>query len=151
MASFNKVILMGNLTRDPELRYTASGQAVASIGLAVNRVYKTSSGEKREDTCFVDCTAWARSAEIICEYKRKGDPLLVEGRLQYDTWEDRDTGKTRSKLKVVIENFQFISRGSGGAGGGGGRSYGGSDRGGAQPSGRDEGGMEPLSDDDIPF
>jgi len=146
MASYNKVILLGNLTRDPELRYIASGQAVATIGLAVNRTYKTSSGEKREETCFVDCTAWARTAEIICEYKRKGDPLLIEGRLKYDTWEDRDSGKTRSKLKVVIENFQFLNR----SGADGGRSYDGPSRGGAQPSGRDEG-MEPMSDDDIPF
>jgi single-strand DNA-binding protein len=139
MASYNKVILVGNLTRDPELRYIASGQAVAKLGLAVNRKYKTKEGEQREETTFVDCTAWARAAEIICEYVKKGDPILIEGRLQYRTWEDKETGAKRSKLDVVIENFQFLSRGPGGRK---------PDAEGSTPQG-DE--MEPLSDDDIPF
>lgn len=139
MASYNKVILMGNLTRDPELRYTAQGTAVAKLGLAVNRVYKTSSGEKQEETTFVDCTAWARAAEVLCEYKRKGDPLLIDGRLQYSTWEDKETGQKRSKLEVVIENFQFIGRGDGSGGSG------------PRPGGGGGGEMEPLADDDIPF
>lgn len=144
MASYNKVILMGNLTRDPELRYTATGTAVAKLGLAVNRRYKTSAGEQREETTFVDCTAWARAAEVLCEYKRKGDPLLIDGRLQYSTWEDRETGQKRSKLEVVIENFQFLSR-AGSADSGG---YGGGSR---PASGGRSDDMEPLADDDIPF
>jgi len=139
MASFNKVILIGNLTRDPELRYTANGQAVASVGLAVSRKFKTKEGEQREDTAFVDCTAWARAAEIICEYKHKGDPILIEGRLHYHTWEDKETGAKRSKLDVVIENFQFLSRAPVGQR---------PDAEDSTPKG-DE--MEPLSDDDIPF
>lgn len=139
MANFNKVILLGNLTRDPELRYTASGQAVATVGLAVSRKFKTKEGEQREDTAFVDCTAWARAAEIICEYKHKGDPILIEGRLQYRTWEDKETGAKRSKLDVVIENFQFLSRGPGGQR---------PDAEGSSAKGEE---MEPLSDDDIPF
>src|SRR4030042_586202 len=114
MANYNRVILAGNITRDPELRYIASGQAVAKLGLAVNRKYKTKEGEQREDTTFVDCTAWARQAEVICEYVKKGDPILIEGRLQYRTWEDKETGAKRSKLDGVIENFQFLSRGPGG-------------------------------------
>jgi len=139
MANYNRVILAGNITRDPELRYTAGGQAVAKLGLAVNRKYKTKDGEQREETTFVDCTAWARAAEIICEYVKKGDPILIEGRLHYSTWEDKETGAKRSKLEVVIDNFQFLSRGPGGQR---------SDAAGSSAKG-DE--MEPLSDDDIPF
>jgi len=117
MANVNKVILIGNLTRDPELRYTPSGTAVAQFGLAINRKYKGKNGEMQEEVCFVDMEAWARSAEIISEYCHRGDPLYVEGRLQYDTWEGRD-GQKRSRLRVVAENFQFLStrRGDSGAG-----------------------------------
>lgn len=115
MPSYNKVMLMGNITRDPELKYTSAGTAVAKLGLAVNRRYKTAAGEQREDVTFVDCTAWSRTAEVICEYLGKGDPIFIEGRLQYSTWEDRETGKKRSKLDVVIEGFQFISSKSGGS------------------------------------
>jgi len=116
MANFNKVILLGNLTRDPELRYTQSGTAVCKIGLAVNRTY-TANGEKQESTTFVDCTAWGRTGEVINEYCKKGRPLLVEGRLEFSEWEGKDGGK-RSKLEVVIENFQFIG-GRDDSGGGG--------------------------------
>ena len=120
MANVNKVILIGNLTRDPELRYTPSGTAVIDLGMAMNRRYKGRDGEMKEDTCFVDLQAWARSAEVISEYCHKGDPLYVEGRLQLDSWEGRD-GQKRSKLRVVVENFQLLGgrRGAGGAGGGG--------------------------------
>ncbi|HOX39281.1 MAG TPA: single-stranded DNA-binding protein [Candidatus Brocadiia bacterium] len=107
MSNFNKVLLMGNLTRDPELRYTPSGQAVAQFGLAVNRRYKGQDGQQKEEACFVDCEAWARSAEVLCQYMSKGRPLFVEGRLKLDAWEDQ-SGQKRSKLKVVVENFQFI-------------------------------------------
>ena len=120
MANFNKVLLVGNLTRDPELKHTPSNQAVATIGLAVNRQYTTKDGEKREEPTFVDCEAWGRTAEVVSQYLSKGRPVLVEGRLKLDQWQDKD-GNNRSKLRVVIENFQFLGgRGEGGGGGGGG-------------------------------
>jgi single-strand DNA-binding protein len=117
MANLNKVFLMGNLTRDPELRYTPSGTPVCEFGLAVNRVYTTSAGEKREETCFVDVTMWGRRGVVISEYFTKGRPIFIEGRLQFDQWETSE-GR-RSKLRVVAENFEFIG-GRGGGGGGGG-------------------------------
>ncbi len=112
MANFNKVILLGNLTRDPELRYTPSGSAVVEFGLAVNRTWKGPNGEKREDATFVDVQAWARTAEVISEYCKKGAPIFIEGRLQYDTWQGKD-GQKHSRLRVVVENFQFIGAPSG--------------------------------------
>ena len=149
MANFNKVLLVGNLTRDPELKHTPSNQAVAQIGLAVNRNYQTKDGEKREETTFVDCEAWGRTAEVMSQYLSKGRPVLVEGRLKLDQWQDKD-GNNRSKLKVVIENFQFLGgRGEGGQGGGGGQSnYAGSSNGGSSNQG---GGGGRPSDDPIPF
>lgn len=117
MASFNKVILLGNLTRDPEVRYTPKGTAVAEIGLAVNRVYTTDSGEKREEATFVDVTLWGRTAEIAGEYLKKGRPVFIEGRLQLDTWDDKQTGQKRSKLKVVGEGIQLIGSRPGAGGG----------------------------------
>ena len=129
MASYNKVTLIGNLTRDPELKYTPKGTAIADIGLAVNRTYTTEGGEKREEVTFIDVTLWGRVAEIVGEYCKKGRPLFVEGRLQLDTWDDKATGQKRSKLKVVGENIQLLGskpEGSGGGGqsGGGGGEYG---------------------------
>jgi single-strand DNA-binding protein len=151
MASFNKVMLLGNLTRDPEVKYTPKGSAVADIGLAVNRTYTTDGGEKREETTFVDVTMWGRQAEIAGEYLKKGRPLFVEGRLQLDTWDDKQTGQKRSKLRVVCENFQMLGSrdggGEGGGGGGGGRSSGGSS---SRPAKSAPAAEEP-SDDDIPF
>src|SRR2546425_1087653 len=121
MASFNKVILLGNLTRDPEVRYTPKGSAVCDLGIAVNRVYTTDSGERREEVTFVDVTLWGRTAEIAGEYLKKGRPVFIEGRLQLDSWDDKQSGQKRSKLKVVGEGLQLIgSRPSGGGGGGGG-------------------------------
>ena len=148
MASFNKVMLLGNLTRDPEVKYTPKGSAVADIGLAVNRTYTTDGGEKREETTFVDVTMWGRQAEIAGEYLKKGRPLFVEGRLQLDTWDDKQTGQKRSKLRVVCENFQMLGSRDGGGegGGGGGRSSGG----GSRPAKSAPAAEEP-SDDDIPF
>jgi len=117
MASFNKVILAGNLTRDPEMRYTPQGRAVAKLGLAVNRTWTTETGEKREEVSFVDVEAWGRNAETLSKYMRKGKPLLIEGRLKQDTWEDKNTHQKQSKLKVILESFAFIdSRGEGGVG-----------------------------------
>lgn len=108
MASLNKVMLIGNLTRDPEVRWTPKGLAVTDIGIAVNRNYTTDGGEKREETTFVDVTLWGRLAEIAEKYAFKGRPVFVEGRLQLDTWDDRQTGQKRSKLKVVGENLQLL-------------------------------------------
>ncbi len=120
MASFNKVILLGNLTRDPEVRYTPKGTAVTEVGLAVNRVYTTDNNEKREEVTFVDVTLWGRTAEIAGEYLKKGRPVLIEGRLQLDSWDDKQSGQKRSKLKVVGEAMQLLSSGGRlGAGGGG--------------------------------
>ena len=116
MANFNKVMLMGNLTRDPEIRYTPKGTAVAEIGLAINRYFSGESGDKREETTFVDVTLWGRTAEIASEYLKKGRPVFIEGRLQLDTWEDKQSGQKRSKLRVVAEGMQLLGS-RGGAGG----------------------------------
>ena len=116
MANFNKVMLMGNLTRDPEVRYTPKGTAVAEIGLAVNRIYSGENNEKREETTFVDVTLWGRTAEVAGEYLKKGRPVFIEGRLQLDSWEDKQSGQKRSKLRVVAEGMQLIgSRGGSGS------------------------------------
>ncbi|HUR47351.1 MAG TPA: single-stranded DNA-binding protein [Candidatus Saccharimonadales bacterium] len=117
MASFNKVILMGNLTRDPELRYTPKGMAIARFTLAVNRVWKTETGEQKEEVAFIDVDAWGRSGETIAQYLKKGRPLLVEGRLKQDTWEDKQTGKKQSKLMVTLESFKFVDSGQRAEGG----------------------------------
>jgi single-strand DNA-binding protein len=116
MASFNKVFLIGNLTRDPELRYTPSQVAVTDLGLAVNRYYTTKDGDRREETLFIDVTVWNRQAENCCQYLRKGQPIHVEGYLRMDTWDDRNTGEKRSKIKVEAENIQFLGSKRDGAG-----------------------------------
>ncbi len=108
MASFNKVILAGNLTRDPQLRYTPKGTAIANFGLAVNRTWKTETGETKEEVTFVDVDAFGRQAEVVAQYMKKGRPFLVEGRLKLDSWEDKNTHQKQSKLKVVLEGFSFI-------------------------------------------
>src|SRR5687767_14946466 len=105
--NFNKVLLLGNLTRDPELRYTPSNMAVTTLGIAVNRRYKGQDGEMKEEVTFIDCDAWGRTAEVISQYLTKGRPIFIEGRLKLDQWQDKDGGN-RSKLKVVVENFQFV-------------------------------------------
>jgi len=118
MPNLNKVMLMGNITRDPELRYTPKGMAVTDIGLAVNRKYKVEN-EMREEVTFVDITFWGKQAEVICQWMKKGKPLYVEGRLQLDSWDDKQTGKKMSRIKVVGEDFQFIGgKDAGGSGGG---------------------------------
>jgi single-strand DNA-binding protein len=117
MASFNKVILAGNLTRDPELRYTPKGTAVAKIGLAVNRTWTGEDGQKKEEVNFIDVEAWGRQGEVIAQYMKKGRPLLIEGRLKLDSWEDKNTKQKVSKLKVVLESFSFIDSNRGDAGG----------------------------------
>ncbi len=141
MANFNKVFLMGNLTRDPQLSYTPSQTAVVDFGLAVNRRWKGQDGENREETCFVDCRAFGRLAENINKYLTKGRPLFVEGRLTFNTWTAQD-GTKRSKHRVTVENFQFLSGPAGGEGFG--QSTGGSPSAG-------EGGGDDMGTDDIPF
>jgi single-strand DNA-binding protein len=156
MANFNKVIIAGNLTRDPELRYTPKGTAVARITLAVNRTFSAESGEKKEEVSFIDVDAWGRQGEVIAQYMKKGRPLLVEGRLKQDTWEDKNTKQKQSKLKVVLESFSFIDSNRGDEQGGGG---GGSPRPTRQPSsgGNNPPPSEPLEgdgppeSDDVPF
>ncbi len=108
MANLNKVLLLGNVTRDPEVRYTPKGSAVCDLGVAVNRAYTTDSGEKREEVTFVDVTLWGRTAEVASEYLKKGRPVFIEGRLQMDSWDDKQTGQKRTRLRVVAENMQLL-------------------------------------------
>jgi len=146
MPNYNKVILMGNLTRDPEVRYTSGGTAIAKLGLAVNRRWKNQEGQMQEETTFVDVDAFGRQAETIGQYLKKGRPVMVEGRLKLDQWDDKQTGQKRSKLGVVLENFQFLdSRGEGGDSGG----YSQPNPPSAQSSGG--GGSSVPEDDDVPF
>lgn len=151
MASFNKVILLGNLTRDPEVRYTPKGTAVTELGMAVNRVYTAENGEKREETTFVDVTLWGRTAEIAGEYLKKGRPVFIEGRLQLDTWDDKQSGQKRSKLKVVGEGLQLLGGRPGGSGAGGGdeESSGGSRS--SRPAPPPKAAPSQPDDDEIPF
>ena len=178
MASYNKVMLIGNLTRDPEVRYTPKGSAVCDIGLAVNRVYTSDSGEKVEEVTFVDVVLWSKMAELAGKYLHKGRPVFIEGRLQMDSWEDKQTGQKRTRLRVVGEQMQFLGTPGGerAGGGGGGDEEGGSynrppqrpsqQRGGPSSAQRpqqrpsstqqnDEFGEGPITegmeDDDIPF
>jgi len=159
MQGFNKVIIAGNLTRDPELRYTPTGLAIAKFGLAVNRRWKDQNGEQKEETTFVDVDAFGKQAELIGQYLKKGRPLLVEGRLRLDTWEDKQTQQKKSKLGVVLEGMTFLDSGSTREGGG---DFSGGT--GATPAPRptrpqqsapppgnsDTGGMPP-EEDDVPF
>jgi single-strand DNA-binding protein len=117
MASFNKVILLGNLTRDPEVRYTPKGSAVCDLGIAINRQYTLDSGEKREEVTYVDVVLWSRLAEIAGEYLKKGRPIFIEGRLQLDTWDDKQSGQKRSKLRVIGETMQLLGSRPPGTGG----------------------------------
>jgi len=112
MANFNKVILAGNLTRDPELRYTPKGTAIAKFGLAINRNWTGEDGQKREEVTFVDIDAFGKQAEVIGQYLRKGRPVLIEGRLKLDQWDDKQTGQKRSRLGVVLEAFSFLDGGN---------------------------------------
>lgn len=162
-ASFNKVILVGNLTRDPQIRYTPKGTAVAEIGLAVSRTwFDQGSNQKKEETTFVDITLWGRQAEIAGEYLAKGRPVLIEGRLHLDTWDDKESGQKRSKLKVVCEQMQLLGSREGGGGGGGQRSGGGApasrraaDEEFGGPSGgyggQDDGPAADFPQDEVPF
>ena len=141
MASYNKVILLGNLTRDPVLSYTPTQTAVVDFGLATNRKWRGQDGTEREDTCFVDCRMFGKPAEVISKYLKKGSPLFVEGRLTFDSWTGQD-GIKKSRLRVTVENFQFVGGGQQGQQSGSGQASGEY----SQPEGM---GMPP--DDDIPF
>jgi single-strand DNA-binding protein len=134
MASFNKVLLLGNLTRDPEVRYTPKGSAVCDLGIAVNRQYTLENGEKREEVTYVDVVLWSRLAEIAGEYLKKGRPVFIEGRLQMDSWEDKQSGQKRTKLRVVGETMQLL--GSRPSGGGGAPPEAGEEDRGSQPAGK---------------
>jgi single-strand DNA-binding protein len=160
MANVNKVILIGNVTRDPEVKFTSKGSAVTDVGLAINRNYTLDSGEKREETTFVDVELWGRLAEIAGEYAKKGRPIYIEGRLRMDSWEDKASGQKRSRMKVVGENLQLLGgRPEGGAGrpsSGSGSSGGDEDRHDSPPPRRSAPPSRPATtsteaDDDIPF
>jgi single-strand DNA-binding protein len=153
MASFNKVILLGNLTRDPEVRYTPKGTAVTDLGLAVNRTYTADNGEKREEVTFVDVTFWGRTAEVAGEYLKKGRPVFVEGRLQLDSWDDKTSGQKRTKLKVIGENMQMLGapRGGGAGGGGGGDEESSSAPRASRPAAPPKAAPSTPDDDEIPF
>ncbi len=153
MGNFNKVLLMGNLTRDVELRSVNSGQQVAAFGLAINRYWYTPDGEKREETTFVDCEAWGKTAETLSRFLSKGRPVFVEGRLKLDQWEKE--GQKFSKLRVVVETFQFVDSKGGGAGtsGGGYDASTGESRPSrsSAPSGRSSNTHQSVPEEDIPF
>lgn len=160
-ANLNKVILAGNLTRDPEMKFTPTNMAICKIGLAVNRRYTTADGQKHEEVTFIDCDAFGKTAETMGKFLKKGRPVFIEGRLKLDQWEKE--GQKFSKLKVVIDSFAFMdSQGGGGAGGGGGSSEGGysgggDDEGGSRPQVRTRPAGKPaaaapeISEEDIPF
>jgi len=165
MANLNKVMLMGNLTRDVELRSLPSGNSIAQLAIAVNRQWTGQDGEKREEVTYVDCEAWGKTGEIMAKYLAKGRPVYIEGRLKLDSWDDKESGQKRSKMKVVVESFQFIDSGNrGGAAGGGGGGDGTVE---SRPAARnpaaargaaprnnppaDDGGGAGMSPDDIPF
>jgi single-strand DNA-binding protein len=144
MASFNKVILVGNLTRDPQVKYTTGGTAVAEIGLAVNRTwFDKNTNTRRDETTFVDVTLWRRQAEVAGEYLAKGRSVLIEGYLQTDSWEDKETGQKRSKLRVVCETMQML----GSRGDGGGQRAAGGNRGGQAPVDAEDPGLDQSSND----
>ncbi|HZE13797.1 MAG TPA: single-stranded DNA-binding protein [Chthoniobacterales bacterium] len=150
MASFNKVILLGNLTRDPEVRYTPKGTAVTDLGLAVNRTYTADNGEKREEVTFVDVTFWGRTAEVAGEYLKKGRPVFVEGRLQLDSWDDKTSGQKRTKLKVIGENMQMLGAPRGGGSGGGDEESSGGSRA-SRPAPPPKAAPSAPDEDEIPF
>jgi len=152
MANLNKVMLIGNLTRDPELRVTPKGTAICTFSIAVNRKFKDDSGGEREEVTYVDIEAWGKSGENIAKYVTKGRPLFVEGRLRLDQWEDKTTKEKRSRMKVVLENFQFLGggRGEGAPGGEGGEPRAYAPRAGAAPKPAAPAAQENL-DEDVPF
>lgn len=156
MKGFNKVVLMGNLTRDPETRTTPGGQSVTSFSLAVNRSWRGADGQQQEAVSYIDCTAWGKPGEIIAQYLGKGRALLVSGRLDQRSWDDKDSGQKRSKVEVVVEDFNFVDSGSGqgGSGGNGGSSDYSAPRSNAkkaEPAQDNSADDQPIDLSDIPF
>jgi single-strand DNA-binding protein len=151
---FNKVILMGNLTRDPEVRTTPGGQSVASFGLAINRTWRGADGEQHENVSYIDCVAWGKTGEIIAQYVQKGRALLVSGRIEQRSWDDKESGQKRSKVEVIVEDFNFVGGGQGERGGDNApapRSSQGSSSSKKQDEVVEDIGDEPINLDDIPF
>lgn len=144
MRGFSKAIVAGNITRDPEMRTTGSGSQVCSFAIAVNRSFKDSSGNQQDQVSYLDCVAWGKSAEIICQYVHKGSALLVSGRLEQRSWEDKNSGQKRSRTEIVIEDFSFIGNGNGGGNGG---SYGGSRGGSSSANDAPDMGSDIVPDD----
>jgi single-strand DNA-binding protein len=154
MAYLNKVFLIGNLTRDPELRVTPKGTAICQFGIAVNRQFKDESGATRDETTFVDIEAWGKQGELVSKYLSKGSLAMVEGRLKFDQWEDKTSGQKRSKLKVVLDNVQFLSSRGGAGGGAPGGPGGDPEAGQGAPSpraARPAAGAPEGADEDVPF
>jgi len=151
MPNLNKVMLIGNVTRDPEVKYTPKGTAVAEVGLAISRTFTPEGGEKREETTFVDITFWGRQAEIVGEYAKKGKPIFVEGRLQLDSWEDKTSGQKRNKLRVVGEGLQLLGSRPGGGGGGSDEESGPPAQKFSKPAEKPAAPASAPDDDDIPF
>lgn len=151
MANFNKVILAGNMTRDPELRYTPKGTAIAKFGLAVNRKWTGEDGQSREEVTFVDIDCFGKQAEVISQYLRKGRSILIEGRLKLDQWDDKQTGQKRSKLGVVLESFSFLDSGNREGGAAGGPAPAARPARSVAPPPADAAGDEPPQGDDVPF
>lgn len=153
LPDLNRVQLVGRLTRDPELRYLPSGTALCKLGLAVSRFFRTKDGERKEETMFINATCWSKTAEFVGEYYKKGRPVMIEGRLQSNEWEDKNTGQKRSMIEVNAERVQALdwddSRGGGGSGGGGGGGGQYRSEGSGRPSPRQI--EEPVPEDDIPF
>jgi len=151
MPNLNKVMLIGNVTRDPEVKYTPKGTAVAEVGLAISRTFTPEGGEKREETTFVDITFWGRQAEIVGEYAKKGKPIFVEGRLQLDSWEDKTSGQKRNKLRIVGEGLQLLGSRPGGGGGGSDEESGPPAQKFSKPAEKPAAPASAPDDDDIPF
>ncbi len=149
--AFNKVILLGNLTADPETRSTPSGQSVTSFSLAVNRTWNDANGQRQEETSFINCTAWGQRGETIAKYVGKGRQLLVSGRLQQRSWDDKETGKKRSSIDVVVEEFSFVSDGRGGQGAGGSTSSNSQSSSSNNSAPTDDIDSSPIDLSDIPF
>ena len=149
--AFNKVILLGNLTADPETRTTPSGQSVTSFSLAVNRTWNDANGQRQEETSFINCTAWGQRGETIAKYVGKGRQLLVSGRLQQRSWDDKETGKKRSSIDVIVEEFSFVSDGRGGQGGGSTSSNNQSNNSSNNSAPADDIDSSPIDLSDIPF
>lgn len=148
MRGFSKAIVAGNVTRDPEMRATGSGSQVCSFAIAVNRSYRDSSGNQQDQVSYLDCVAWGKSAEVICQYVHKGSALLVSGRLEQRSWEDKNSGQRRSRTEIVVDDFSFI--GGNGNGGGGSGSYSGGSKSSSSSAAKEDDFGSDVVPDDVP-